>query len=128
MRTNWQPEGMSINQLKERGCSTLDEYIAALDARRLKRDALNEYIARSDISGREKGWARCQYILQNLRLPFQCPVCWLLPGHCICSNLRKAQVKTKVVVHLHPDEWAKGEHYLAVGQLMRRQSFLWYLL
>lgn len=106
---NWQPEGMSLNQLKERGCSSLEEYISALEARRQKRDALNDYVARTDISGQEKGWARCDYIFKNLRLPFQCSTCWLLPGHCICNSLHRYQVSTKVVIHLHPDEWAKGE-------------------
>ncbi|KAF8071128.1 hypothetical protein HT031_001210 [Scenedesmus sp. PABB004] len=100
---------MSATQLQERGAGSREEVAAARAARSAARDALVARLASPGLSGEEKGWARCEYIHAYGRLPFQCGGCWLLPGFCICARMRRAApASTKVVVHFHPDEWAKG--------------------
>jgi hypothetical protein len=105
----WDGSGVTSNQLQELGVSSIQELAAKKEARVAARKALSEYLARPDLSGQEKQHARCAYIHKYGRLPYQCSGCWLLPGHCVCGQLRKAQPATKVVIHLHQDEWGRGE-------------------
>lgn len=105
----WDGSGVTSNQLQELGVSSIQELAAKKEARVAARKALSDYLARPDLSGQEKQHARCAYIHKYGRLPYQCSGCWLLPGHCVCGQLRKAQPATKVVIHLHQDEWGRGE-------------------
>lgn len=106
---SWDYSGVTPYQLQELGVSSVQELQAARDARQAARKALADFLARKDVSGPEKHRARCAFIHKHLRLPYQCTGCWLLPGNCVCNKLRTAKPKTKVVIHLHQDEWGRGE-------------------
>lgn len=34
-----------------------------------------------------------------------CPRCWLLQGVCICDRLPRLKPSTRVVMHMHHNEW-----------------------
>lgn len=106
---SWDPSGVSPKQLQELGLSSVQELKAGRDARTAARLALANYLARPEVSGPDKQRARCAYIHEFGRLPYQCRGCWLLPGNCVCGRLRVAAPATKVVIHLHQDEWGRGE-------------------
>lgn len=106
---SWDPSGVTSHQLQELGVSSVQELQAVKDARVAARKALCEYLARPDASGPDKQRARCAFIHKNMRLPYQCRGCWLLPGNCVCNKLRKAKPSTKVVIHVHHDEWGRGK-------------------
>lgn len=114
---SWDPTGMSPKQLQELGVDSVQELQAVREQRLMARRALSEFIARPDVSGPDKQRARCAFTHEHMRLPYQCRTCWLLPGNCVCGKLRKASPHTKVVIHLHADEWGRGE---AVGLVRAR--------
>lgn len=100
---------MSPKQLQELGVASVQELQAVREQRLMARRALSEFLARPDVSGPDKQRARCAFTHEHMRLPYQCRTCWLLPGNCVCGKLRKASPRTKVVIHLHADEWGRGE-------------------
>lgn len=106
---SWDPTGMSPKQLQELGVASVQELQAVREQRLMARRVLSEFLARPDVSGPDKQRARCAFTHEHLRLPYQCRTCWLLPGNCVCGKLLKASPRTKVVIHLHADEWGRGE-------------------
>jgi hypothetical protein len=72
LQEDWDHSGLSGLQLAERGISSVEEYIANRKERLRQKDELLEYLAQPDVSGADKGYARCAYLLQNGKLPFQC--------------------------------------------------------
>lgn len=105
---------VSQQQLTERGLSSTDELQATLEARGAARQALSELLASPDVPGISKQAARCAFIHEHGRLACQCPGCWLLPAHCVCSHLTHAAPQTQLVMHVHPDERGKGECVVAL--------------
>lgn len=110
LQQDWDHSGLSGLQLSERGISSVEEYIANCKERLRQKDELLAYLARPDVSGEDKGYARCAYLLRNGKLPFQCRQCFLLPGNCVCGRVAKFTPCTKLVVSMHPDEWGKGSN------------------
>jgi hypothetical protein len=106
---SWDPTGMSPKQLQELGVASVQELQAVREQRLAARRALTALLTSPDVSGPDKQRARCAFTHEHLRLPYQCRTCWLLPGNCVCGKLRKASPRTKVVIHLHVDEWGRGE-------------------
>lgn len=147
---SWDPSTISPFQLRELGCSSVAELAALRDARINARCALSEFLERTDVSGPDKQRARCAFTHRYGRLPYQCERCWLLPGYCVCSKLRKVEQpqqqqqqnkqqpgsssRTKVVIHLHLDEWGRGEAlncvvfpvgWLVIRQQPQKQHWVW---
>ncbi|KAF6251607.1 DTW domain-containing protein [Scenedesmus sp. NREL 46B-D3] len=127
LEEDWDHSGLSGLQLAERGISSVAEYIANRKERLRQKDELLAYLAQPDVSGTDKGHARCAYLLHNGKLPFQCRHCFLLPGNCVCGRVRKFAPRTKVVISMHPDEWGKGSNTgclcaasLAGGEMLMR--------
>lgn len=101
---------MSPKQLQELGVASVQELQAVREQRLAARRALTSLLTSPDVSGPDKQRARCAFTHEHLRLPYQCRTCWLLPGNCVCGKLRKASPRTKVVIHLHVDEWGRGSN------------------
>lgn len=110
MTKSWDPSGISPQALLNLGVSSVAELTAIREARIAARQELAEYMARPDVSGPEKQVARCAYIHKQGRLACQCPTCWLLPGNCVCGKLKRAEPATRVIIHLHQDEWGRGSN------------------
>jgi hypothetical protein len=72
LQEDWDHSGLSGLQLAERGISSVEEYVANRKERLRQKDELLAYLAQPDVSGAGKGYARCAYLLQNGKLPFQC--------------------------------------------------------
>jgi hypothetical protein len=72
LQHDWDHSGLSGLQLHERGISSVEEYVANRKDRLRQKDELLAYLARPDVSGTDKGYARCAYLLRNGKLPFQC--------------------------------------------------------
>jgi hypothetical protein len=96
-------------QAHERGFSTAAELQAAINARAHDRQQLTLLLNRPDVSGADKHAARCAYLAKHGRVTAQCRVCWLLPAFCVCRALRVGQPQTRVIIHLHHNEWGTGE-------------------
>jgi hypothetical protein len=72
LQQDWDHSGLSGLQLEERGISSVEEYIANRKERLRQKDELLAYLAQPDVSGADKGYARCAYLLRNGKLLFQC--------------------------------------------------------
>lgn len=79
---------LTWRQLDEYGVASMADVLAARASREAARAQLRAYLARSDVSGEDKGWARCNYILRHGTLLFQCESAQRTDGSCRASRTR----------------------------------------
>ena len=48
---------------------------------------------------------QCEHVKTWGRTIFACPTCWLMPYFCVCGKYARFTPKTKVILHLHHEEW-----------------------
>lgn len=88
----------------------MQEYLRKRAEREKHRLRLNKLLRSPELSGPEKHHAQCEYVLKYGKILCSCPECWLLPGLCICHRLNRFKPKSRVVVHIHHDEWGRGSN------------------
>jgi DTW domain-containing protein YfiP len=101
------PADLTPHQLQLLGL-TKEEYIQRFNARENAWHALTKYVTDPAVDGDSKHAAQCRYVHEYGRNIAYCQHCWLLPYFCICSNLSRFEIRTKLIVHIHHFEWSKG--------------------
>ena len=74
-------------------------------ARQAATDLRHERLQDPNLTNAEKRAVQVEHIYKWRRGLFSCPTCWLQPHFCVCRQLEKINVQTKVVVHVHHTEW-----------------------
>ena len=87
-----------------RGVST-DTLQTRLRTREKRTDELRKMFSPGGVPSNERLHVLCQHVMDCGRGLFLCPGCWLLPANCVCGRYRVVRSRTKVVVHIHHNEW-----------------------
>lgn len=87
------------------GGITPEEYKDRLRVREQDRDQMHKAVLSPGTQNADKMHLRCEYILKYGKTTFSCPRCWLMPGMCICGRLSAFHPATRLIVHMHYNEW-----------------------
>ena len=64
------------------------------------------------LSAAHKRAVQTEHIHTYGRALFMCHECWLPPTFCTCSQMGRVVPNTKVVVHMHHNEWCACSHVI----------------